>query len=81
MPAPVNSRVGSCSGTSEELGTTRCPRCAKKSRNAFLIWTLLIGFTDSFFNPAMFNLVLRILGEVYDNVKHPHLKALTSYEQ
>src|SRR5262245_55343628 len=34
MPALVKSSVGSPSGTSEELGRTRCPRSAKKRRNS-----------------------------------------------
>src|SRR5690348_17279053 len=33
MPALVNSSVGSFAGTSDELGTMRCPRAEKKSRN------------------------------------------------
>src|SRR5690348_8767087 len=33
MPALANSSVGSLAGTSEELGTRRCPRAEKKSRN------------------------------------------------
>src|SRR5262245_8207490 len=44
MPAFAKSRVGSAAGTSDELGTTRCPRSWKNLRNALRISSAVFTF-------------------------------------